>query len=136
MECIFCKIVRKEIPSSIVYEDKATLAFLDISPLNKGHTLVIPKKHYETIMDIPESEMAGLAKAVRKVALGVKKATGAPGLNLTQNNGKEAEQLVPHAHFHVIPRFGGDGIILSHHKKPYIGEEMDEMRKKILDSIG
>ncbi len=135
MDCIFCKIVRKEIPSSIVYEDRGSLAFLDISPLNKGHTLVIPKNHYETIADIPEKEIGELARVVRNVAIAVKKATGAPGINITQNNGRAAEQLVPHAHFHIIPRFGGDGIILSHLKKKYESGEMEKTRVKISEAI-
>jgi len=131
MDCIFCKIVKKEIPSSIVYEDKNALAFLDISPLNKGHTLVIPKKHYETIKDIPEGEMAELAKVVRKVGIAAQKAVGAHGLNITQNNGKAAEQFVPHMHFHLIPRFEEDGIYMTHPKKRYAEGEMEETRKKI-----
>ncbi len=135
MDCIFCKIVKKEIPSSIVYEDKNTLAFLDISPLNRGHALVIPKKHYETIKEIPESEIADLMKVVRKVGIAVQKAVGAHGLNITQNNGKAAEQLVPHMHFHLIPRFEEDGIYMTHPKKKYAEGEMEETRKKIAGNI-
>ena len=131
MDCIFCKIVKKEIPGSILYEDAGSLAFLDINPLNKGHALVIPKKHYETMMEMPETELAELARVVRKVAIAVKKATGAPGINITQNNGRAAEQLVPHAHFHIIPRLEGDGIFMSHPKKKYDEGEMEETRKKI-----
>jgi histidine triad (HIT) family protein len=135
MDCIFCKIVKKEIPSSIVYEDKNTLAFLDISPLNRGHALVIPKKHYETIADIPESEIADLMKVVRKVGIATQKAVGAHGLNITQNNGKAAEQFVPHMHFHLIPRFEEDGIYMTHPKKKYAEGEMEETRKRIADNI-
>ena len=131
MDCVFCKIVNGGIPSSKVYEDKNSLAFLDINPLNKGHTLVIPKKHYETIADIPESEVAELMKVVKKVGIAAQKAVGAQGLNITQNNGKAAEQFVPHIHFHLIPRFDEDGIYMTHPKKKYHEGEMEEVRKKI-----
>ncbi len=131
MDCIFCKIVEKKIPSAIVYEDKHSLAFLDINPLNPGHTLVIPKKHYETIADIPEKDLVELAKAVRKVAIAVEKATGAQGLNVTQNNGKAADQLVPHSHFHIIPRFEGDGLFSRWETKKYKEGETEETRKRI-----
>ena len=135
MDCIFCKIVKKEIPAYVLYEDKFSLAFLDINPFNKGHSLVIPKKHYGTIGDIPASEIADLAKTVKKVAVAVQKATGAPGINITQNNGRAAEQLIPHMHFHLIPRFENDGIRMSHPKKKYAEGEIEEMRKRIADNI-
>jgi histidine triad (HIT) family protein len=131
MDCIFCQIAKKEIPSAIVYEDKSSLAFLDINPLNKGHTLVVPKSHFETIADIPDEELGSLAKTVKKVAMAVKKATGSPGINITQNNGRAAEQAIPHAHFHIIPRFEGDGIASSHKKRKYEDGEMEKVRKEI-----
>lgn len=131
MDCIFCRIAKKEIPASVVYEDADSLAFLDINPLNLGHVLVIPKKHYETIGEIPEKEIGELAKTIRKVAIAVQKATGAPGLNITQNNGKAAEQLVPHAHFHIIPRLEGDGVVMTHPRRTYSKEQMEETRKRI-----
>lgn len=133
MDCIFCKIARREIPSAIVYEDQYALAFLDINPVAYGHALVIPKNHYETISDIPEAKMAELAKAVRRVASAVMKATGAHGLNVMQNNGRAAEQLVPHMHFHIIPRFEDDGLMSKWPVKKYLGDEMEATRKKIAE---
>jgi histidine triad (HIT) family protein len=135
MDCVFCKIVEKKIPSQIVYEDKFSMAFLDIHPLNLGHTLIVPKKHYETIGDIPEDEFAELAKAVKKVAVAAKKATGAHGINITQNNGRAAEQIVPHIHFHVIPRIEGDGIRTFNPKREFSKEEMDEIAEKIKSAV-
>jgi histidine triad (HIT) family protein len=107
--CIFCKIVKGEIPCQKLYENDSVLAFLDIGPVNKGHALVIPKKHYESLFDIPDDSLTLIAKAAKKVAKAVMQATQAEGLNLLQNNYKVAGQLVPHAHFHIIPRFGDDG---------------------------
>jgi len=111
-DCIFCKIVKKKIPSSAVYENKKVLAFLDIYPVNKGHVLIIPKKHYETLTDIPDELLADVMKATKKVAKAVMKAMKTDGFNVGMNNYKTAGQLVPHAHFHIIPRFKEDGLKL------------------------
>jgi histidine triad (HIT) family protein len=105
--CAFCKIVRKQAPASLVYEDEKVMAFLDIRPLNEGHTLVIPKEHYETIYEIPEELIAYLHKIVKRTALAVKKATEADGISIIQQNGKAANQEVSHLHVHVIPRYEG-----------------------------
>lgn len=115
-DCIFCKIAKKEIPSEIIYEDKDSFAFLDIHPANEkgGHTLVIPKKHYEMITDIPNNELAVLIAAVKKVSEALMKF--AQGLNILQNNKKVAGQFINHAHFHIIPRYEGDGIIVEKFK--------------------
>jgi histidine triad (HIT) family protein len=109
MGCIFCKIVKGEIPSEKIYEDSEVLAFLDIFPVNKGHALVIPKKHYETIMDLPDELLAKVAVAVKKVSAAVKKATNAEGISIGQSNHPEAGQAIPHVHFHVMPRYANDG---------------------------
>ena len=105
--CIFCKIVRKQAPASYVYEDENVIAFLDIRPLNEGHTLVIPKEHYETIFEIPEQLIAHLHGIAKRVALAVKKATKADGISIIQQNGKAAGQEILHLHVHVIPRYEG-----------------------------
>mgnify|MGYP001562533560 CR=1 FL=1 len=111
-DCIFCRIAGKEIPAEIVYEDRNVLAFLDMHPATKkgGHTLVIPKKHYELITEIPDRELGILIACVKKISGALIKF--APGLNILQNNGEAAGQFVNHAHFHLIPRYRGDGIIL------------------------
>jgi histidine triad (HIT) family protein len=105
--CAFCKIARKQALASLVYEDEKVMAFLDIRPLNEGHTLVIPKEHYETIFEVPEERIAYLHKIVKRTALAVKKATEADGISIIQQNGKAANQEVPHLHVHVIPRYEG-----------------------------
>lgn len=108
-DCIFCRIVKNEIPSKKVYEDGVSFAFLDINPRNPGHTLVIPKRHYETIFDIPEERAGEFFESVKRVAGMVKNGTKAQGLNITQSNGSAAGQIVSHLHFHVIPRFANEG---------------------------
>ena len=108
-DCIFCKIVAGEIPSTKIYEDADVLAFLDIGPIVKGHTLVIPKKHYDPITNTPPDVLAKLIAVVQKVADAQYKGLKADGINVTQANGKTAGQIVPHIHFHVFPRFESDG---------------------------
>lgn len=106
--CIFCKIIKKEIPSDIVYEDNNVVAFLDISPVNKGHTLVVPKEHYENLFDISENLLHNTINVVKKIGIALNKYSD--GVNLGQNNGRASGQLVDHIHFHVIPRFNYDGL--------------------------
>jgi histidine triad (HIT) family protein len=101
--CAFCKIAQKEAPASIVYEDEKIIAFMSIRPINVGHTLVVPKKHYENIYEIPEDEVAHLYTIVRKIAYAVQRAVDAEGIRIVQNNGEAAGQVVFHMHVHVIP---------------------------------
>lgn len=108
-QCLFCRIVKGEIPAQKVYEDTETLAFLDINPRNPGHTLVIPKKHIETLMELPDRDIAAYFAAVKRVAVQVKEGTNAHGLSICQNNGSAAGQVVAHLHFHLIPRFLNEG---------------------------
>ena len=105
--CIFCRIAQKQVPASLVYEDEKVVAFLDIKPLNEGHTLVIPKAHYESIFEIPQNLAAYLHGVTKQIALAVKKATGADGISIIQQNGKAAGQDIFHLHVHVIPRYEG-----------------------------
>lgn len=109
MNCIFCRIVRGELPAHKVYEDRDSLAFLDIHPMVEGHTLVIPKVHVERLQDL-SCELAGkVFQTVQVVAGRVTHALGAPALNVGFNDGRAAGQAVPHLHFHLIPRFPSDG---------------------------
>jgi histidine triad (HIT) family protein len=102
--CIFCKIIRKEIPAEVVYEDDQTLAFLDIAPNSLGHTLVIPKKHVVNVFDTDESTFGAVMETVRKIAPSVRDAVGAHGLHINSNHEAAAGQIVFHLHFHIIPR--------------------------------
>lgn len=107
-DCIFCKIVRGELPSYKVYEDEKTVAFLDIHPINPGHTLVIPKNHTGNIFEISSEEWANVTEVTRKLAGAIEAAVGAKGINLMMNNREHAGQIVDHAHVHIIPRFTDD----------------------------
>jgi len=108
--CIFCKIAGKSLSAKVVYEDDKTMAFLDANPLSKGHTLVIPKEHYENIFDIPMDILQHLIAVAQAVAKELKKRLKADGINVLQSNGKAAHQEVMHFHLHLIPRYEGDGI--------------------------
>lgn len=129
-ECIFCKIVRADIPSYKVYEDDYTLAFLDIAPVSKGHTLVIPKKHYVNFEDIPEEELSAVIKTVKRVGRMLKENFGVVGYNMQVNNDSIAGQIIPHIHFHLIPREEGDGLELWP-QGGYDPGEAGEIAKKI-----
>lgn len=104
-ECIFCKIIAGEIPATKVYEDDKTLAFMDIGPVVKGHTLVIPKEHHDPITNTPDNVLQDLIVIVRKIARAQMKGLNADGVSVSQANGKPAGQEVPHIHFHIIPRY-------------------------------
>ncbi|MBW2259086.1 MAG: HIT family protein [Deltaproteobacteria bacterium] len=112
MDCIFCKIISNEIPSVKVYEDDRVFAFLDINPLNEGHLLVIPKAHAATIHEITEADFMAVAAATHKLSAAVKKALNPEGINLMQLNGEVANQVVPHLHVHIVPRWSGDGLTI------------------------
>jgi histidine triad (HIT) family protein len=129
--CVFCQIINNELPSYKIYEDEKTLAFLDIAPVNAGHALVVPKAHYENMEAIPEEELAAVIKTVKKVGLMLKNKLGAAGYNLSENNDPLAGQIVPHLHFHVIPRREGDGLQLWPQRK-YEAGEAEEVLKKLL----
>jgi histidine triad (HIT) family protein len=102
--CIFCKITRRELSAEILYEDAHTLVFLDVAPDAPGHTLVIPKKHFENIFDVDQLTLAAVAETIRKIAPGVRDAVGANGMHINSNHGEAAGQVVFHLHFHLIPR--------------------------------
>ena len=108
-ECPFCKIAAGELPAKKIYENETVVAFLDINPRSPGHTLVIPKEHYETLFDVPADEAAEIFHAVKIIADAVKEGSGADGLSLSQSNYRAAGQIVPHLHFHLIPRFNSEG---------------------------
>jgi histidine triad (HIT) family protein len=110
--CIFCSIVQGTIPCALVYSTTNTMAFLDIAPVHPGHILVIPKAHYATLWDLPAELGCELVGAMQQISNALCRALRAPGLNVMMNNHKVAGQLVDHAHFHLIPRYEGDGLRL------------------------
>ena len=102
--CVFCKIVAGELPAERICEDEHTLAFMDIGPIAKGHALVIPKAHYKTLPDAPTAALQTLMPTIQKVVRAQFACMRIAGVNVTQANGAAAGQVVPHVHFHVIPR--------------------------------
>jgi len=108
--CIFCRIAAGELPSEKVHEDDRTLAFMDVNPSTRGHALVIPKRHSTDLHDIAPDDLAACMRTVQRVAASVIDSLGADGVNVLNNTGRAAGQVVFHFHVHVIPRYDGDGI--------------------------
>jgi len=125
--CIFCKIAIKDYPVSSIYEDADVIAFLDNRPASEGHTLIIPKRHAETIYDLSDKEIAQLFHTVKKVAVAIKKAIKPEGISIIQRNGAAAGQHIPHFHVHVIPRYSGQRLLSM--------EELQEENKELLDEV-
>jgi histidine triad (HIT) family protein len=113
MDCIFCKIVAGEIPAVKVVDEEEVLAFMDINPASRGHMLVIPKKHAENIFEISEADLSAVMVAVKRCAAAVKEAVKAEGITVLQLNGTASDQLVPHLHVHIMPRWKNDGVSVS-----------------------
>lgn len=129
-DCIFCKIAEGKIPSAKVYENERIICFLDINPVNNGHVLIVPKKHYENLQMIPEDLLCEVIKTAKKISPAIIKAVNADSLNIGVNNGKNAGQLVMHFHMHIMPRFSGDGYELWHGKQ-YKEGEMQKVAERI-----
>ncbi|MCL7413287.1 MAG: HIT family protein [ANME-2 cluster archaeon] len=134
-DCIFCKIVNADIPSFTVYQDNDTLAFLDINPDTRGHTLVIPKKHAENITDMDDRDIAFVFRTVRKVVRGLQAAIEPEGFNLVVNHGEVAGQIIPHFHCHIIPRNTGDGIEYKSGGSTLSTQELEELAVKVAEHI-
>ncbi|PLX26075.1 HIT family protein [Candidatus Parcubacteria bacterium] len=130
MDCLFCKIIAGEVPSDKVYEDEDTLAFLDINPVKPGHTLVVPKQHFANLEEITDEQLAKVMSTVKKVGESIKNGLGVEGYNVTENNDPIAGQVIPHIHFHIIPRKEDDGIKLWP-GTPYEEGEDQEILSKI-----
>ena len=130
-DCIFCRILKGEVPSFGVYEDERTFAFMDINPANAGHVLVIPRFHAPTIFEIPEDWLAASIVTAQKIALAVKQAVPLDGINILQANGEGAAQSVLHFHFHVMPRRTGDDLKLNWELVPGDRGEIAAVGEKI-----
>lgn len=135
-DCIFCKIVAGQLPSCKIYEDDATVAFMDIGPIIKGHALVSPKRHYADIHSTPPEVLAELIAVARKIAAAQKQALKADGVNIMQSSGRAAGQAVDHIHFHVIPRFNSDGHHWNWKAQKYAdNSEMQALGEKIKSAL-
>ena len=130
MASIFTQIIDRKLPGFFVFEDQNHVAILDKYPIDHGHTLVIPKKPYELLTEMPQNEVAELFSLVPVIAVAVKKATGADAFSIAQNNGKAAKQIIPHVHVHIIPRYSNKGTVWPKRNIPD-DSELENLSKKI-----
>lgn len=134
-DCIFCKIVAGQIPATKIYENKVLLAFLDIGPVSDGHTLVVPKQHFQRLHDCPSQLLGQITSTLGKIAKAVADAMDSDGYNVLCNNGKAAGQLVDHLHFHIIPRKTGDGVFNRWPAYKYDQGKIDQIAAKIRQNL-
>lgn len=130
MDCIFCDIASGKSDAEVIFESNDYKAFLDINPVSYGHTLIIPKKHYDNFLTLPEDELKGLIKVTQFLAGAIKRSLNADGFNIVSNNGGSAGQTVYHSHFHIIPRFDKD-FTMKPETKLYSENSMIEYADKI-----
>lgn len=135
MDCIFCRIVRGELPSLMIHQDEWTVSFLDTGPVNRGHALVVPRRHAPSLHDLPAEVVAPLMRTVGLVSAAALRALGAAGFNLFLNDGVVAGQVVPHVHFHILPRYPGDGLEFRRLPRTFDAGEMADIRRLIAGAI-
>ncbi|MBU0717006.1 MAG: HIT family protein [Planctomycetes bacterium] len=134
--CVFCSIIAGDIPASVVFENEGVLAFLDVGPLSEGHVLVIPRQHYERVVDMPGPALAEIAIALPKLGRALLKVTKVQAFNVLVNNGEVAGQVVPHVHFHLIPRLPGDGLGYRWNAGSYESGRIDELAAAYQAALG
>jgi histidine triad (HIT) family protein len=134
--CIFCKIVHGQIPSARVMETDHVVVFLDIHPVNPGHTLIVPRAHYAQIDDLPAEVAAHAGSLLPRLCRAIRAATGADGINVIINNGRAAGQTIDHCHWHIIPRSHDDPVNWPWPQGEYVGDELGQMRFRIERELG
>ena len=134
-DCVFCRIVAREIPATVVHEDEHTLAFMDLGQVNPGHVLVTLKTHVENVFGLQPGQASAIAVAASRIARAIRAAFAPHGLSVYQANGKAAGQTVFHYHVHLVPRFEGDGMALSWPVKNPPREKLEEYAAKIRSSF-
>lgn len=133
--CIFCKIAAGQIPSASILEDEHALAFMDVGPLAEGHLLLIPRRHYVTLDQMPSEEAAGLLRHLPVLCRALKHATACEGINVLQNNGRVAHQVVQHVHFHLIPRKSGDAFHFNWPAGKYPAGRMEQLAAALVAAL-
>lgn len=133
--CIFCRIAKGDIPCAKIYEDDAVLGFLDLAPVHPGHALLIPKAHYANLLEFPSELAPAIVSALKKVGAAIMEATGASAYNVMQNNGLAAGQTVFHIHWHIIPRFEGDGLAMWPQGSYATPAEMQDMAARVISCL-
>ena len=131
---LFTEIIEGTRPGYVIFEDENHVAILDKYPIDTGHSLVIPKKPYEKIIDMPKNEVAELFSLVPEIANAILKATGAVAFSIAQNNGKEAKQIIPHVHIHIIPRYANKATMWTKREIP-ADDELSDFQQKIKNSF-
>ncbi len=134
-DCIFCRIIVGEVPSETIVDDEHALAFMDVGPLAEGHVLLIPKRHHETLDEMPADAAGAMLRHLPGLVAAVREATGCEGVNVLQNNGRVAHQVVPHVHFHVIPRNSGDAFEFNWPAGSYPEGRMSELAGQIREAM-
>ena len=135
MNCVFCDIIERKANAEIIFEDEKIISFLDINPLNHGHTLVVTKNHYEDFLSLPKEELDQVIHTTQLISGGIRKSLNTDGINIISNNGKAANQSVFHFHFHIIPRFINDGLRFNPVFKDYGSKQMKEYAEKIKSAL-
>jgi histidine triad (HIT) family protein len=133
--CVFCRVIRCELPAARVHEDDITVAFMDIGQLNPGHTLVAIKRHAATLLDLSPAEAAAAMKTAQRIAQAIEKSFDPAGITLLQANGKEGEQTVFHFHIHVLPRHRNDGIGLVWPRKNPPPEQLEDYARQLREKL-
>jgi histidine triad (HIT) family protein len=134
-DCIFCKIIAGQIPTTKIYEDEVVFSFLDIGPVSDGHTLVIPKQHFEKLHDCPADFLGQVCSRIGKISKAVMTGMTSDGYNVLCNNGEAAGQIVSHLHFHIIPRNTGDGVFDCWPAYKYQEGKLETIAKKICENL-
>lgn len=134
MDCLFCNIISKKQDAYVIFEDDSHIAIMDKYPIQKGHSLVMPKIHREKIIDMSDEEVGKLFSMVPTIARGIMAATGADGFNIGQNNGRSANQIIPHVHVHIIPRYNKVGNLWTR-RMITNDTDLDDLAKKIRNNM-
>ncbi len=134
-DCVFCKIAAGEIPATRIYEDEVVLVFLDVGPISDGHTLLIPKQHFQRLHDCPAELLSQICSRLGRIAGAVSSAMDCDGYNLLCNNGRAAGQVVEHLHFHIIPRNAGDGLLNRWPAYSYEQGKIEAIAEKIRQNV-
>ena len=130
MDCIFCDILDGKRIGHLLYRDDSHVAFLDKYPIDVGHTLVLPREHYEKITDMAPKDVGNVFASVPRIARAVLEATGADAFSIGQNNGRAAKQIIPHVHIHIIPRYNNKGTVWTK-RRIASNDELSELAEKI-----
>ena len=133
-ECLFCKIAKGEIPSKKIFEDADSVAFLDINPANRGHCLVVPKKHFENIYDIDDKTLEKVIIIAKNLSKLIKEKLACNGINLVQNNERHAGQIVNHFHVHIIPRYENDNVVITYQRVQLSDADFEDIKNKLSES--